>query len=312
MLKVLFGLPYTDYDYEMAGRMQINLFENESFGNLSHFLVDKVLVPEGVAAFQELVYAYYHKHGRVFSWRQTNDPYHIVVSEIMLQQTQTERVKEKFEHFIIAFPSFKALSQASFAEVMFYWQGLGYNRRALALHKMAQQVMNEYGGILPQVPEILITFSGIGKATAASICAFAFNQPTIFIETNIRAVYIQTFFPHAVTVHDAEILPLVAATVDHNNARIWYYALMDYGVALKKEYKNPSRKSAHHTKQSRFEGSERQIRGMILKLLTEHKKMTWPEFVMHIQREELRIKNNLEALCNEGFIRCKRGLYTLM
>ncbi len=127
-------------------------------------------------------------------WRQTKNPYHIVVSEIMLQQTQTERVKEKFVQFIECLPTFQALADAPVAQVITLWQGLGYNRRALALQKIAQKVVDEYNGILPNDPSVLQTFPGLGPATAASICAFAFNAPTVFIETNIRAVYIYSFF----------------------------------------------------------------------------------------------------------------------
>lgn len=291
--------------------MQLNLFNSEQFKDLSHLCPDSVILPEGVIAFRSLIYDYYDKHGRVFSWRQTDNPYHIVVSEIMLQQTQTDRVKEKFERFIEAFPDFKTLSQATFSEVLFYWHGLGYNRRALALHKIAQRVVAEFSGTVPNAPEVLITFEGIGKATAASICAFAYNRPTIFIETNIRAVYIHTFFKDSAQVHDLAILPLVEATLDRENARIWYYALMDYGVALKKCFKNPSRRSAHHTTQSPFEGSERQIRGMILRALTTHSRLSLSDLLILIPREHVRTERNLRALCKEGFINELNGLFVL-
>ncbi len=291
--------------------MQLTVFANNQVPDLSTFLTENVLSTDGVERFHALIYDYYAQHGRSFVWRNTTNPYHIMVSEVMLQQTQTERVKEKFEQFVRAFPSFEGLANARFSDVMFQWQGLGYNRRALALHKTAQTIVADFGGVLPADPAILVTFGGIGKATAASICAFAFNMPTIFIETNIRTVFIQIFFPRATEVHDDDILPLVEATLDRNNPRTWYYALMDYGVALKKICDNPSRKSAHHIIQSRFEGSERQIRGMILKLLTEHKRLSWNELTMHIPREEARIKKNLESLCNEGFVKSEHGFFAL-
>lgn len=291
--------------------MQLNLFSADQFRDLSHFCVNKHIVHEGIEPFRSLIYNFYADHGRLFAWRQTINPYHVIVSEIMLQQTQTERVKEKFELFIGAFPDFTALSEAPFSQVLFYWQGLGYNRRALALHKMAKRVITEYSGIVPDKPEELVLFDGIGKATAASICAFAYNKPTVFIETNIRAVYIHTFFQSAAKVHDLEILPLVEATVDLNNPRIWYYALMDYGVAIKKYFKNPSRKSTHHTKQSRFEGSERQIRGMILKVLTEYPRLCFSDLAAHIPREHERIEKNLKSLQQEGFISESDGRFSL-
>ncbi len=258
---------------------------------------------KNIIAFQKHIWKFYQREGRKFTWRDTDDPYHIVVSEIMLQQTQTYRVEPKFEQFIIAFPDFACLAHASLRDVLSIWQGLGYNRRALALQKIAQIVVSKYDGILPQLPEILESFPGIGKATAASICTFAFNYPAIFIETNIRAVFIHHFFQGKNSIKDSDILSLVEATLDRFNPCEWYYALMDYGVAIKKLYKNPSKKSAHYTKQSKFEGSDRQIRGMVLKVFTINFSMTLTEIIHGIDREPQRIEKALSQLCNEGFIK---------
>jgi A/G-specific adenine glycosylase len=186
----------------------------------------------------------------------------------MLQQTQTARVETKYEQFIAAFPTFECLAHASLRDVLSAWQGLGYYRRARYLHQIAQKVVSEHGGMLPDDPKILQTFPGLGAATAASICAFAFNKPTVFIETNIRTVFIHSFFQHKSSVSDKELMPFIAESLDHDNPREWYYALMDYGVLLKSQHINPSRKSAHYTKQSKFEGSDRQIRAAILKMIT--------------------------------------------
>ena len=191
------------------------------------------------------------------------------------------------------------------------WSGLGYNRRALSLQLLAQRVVGEHGGTIPDDPAVLVTFKGIGPATAASICAFAFNKPTIFIETNIRAVYIQSFFPGRELVKDLDILPLVEQTLDRAHAREWYYALMDYGVMLKKTQSNPSRKSAHHTVQSRFEGSDRQVRGLILKLLIETPLLKADLFLEVIKREPKKTFQILEDLEAEGFIRQQGDCYTL-
>lgn len=261
--------------------------------------------------FIQTIWSYYTVNKRHFSWRNNHTPYSIVVSEIMLQQTQTDRVVHKYEQFINTFSSFEVLAQASLKDVLFAWQGLGYNRRGLALQSTAQKVVSEYQGILPNSPEILITFPGIGKATASSICAFAFNKPTLFIETNIRAVFIHFFFNGYDKIKDAEIFPLVEATVDQNNPREWYYALMDYGVMLKKTMANPSRKSAHHTQQSKFEGSDRQIRGMILKILTVQPWSTFQELCSNIDREPHRIEKALLELQKEGFIISKNDLFMI-
>jgi len=261
--------------------------------------------------FVSMVWEYYAAHKRSFPWRETINSYNIVVSEVMLQQTQTDRVVEKYYAFTQALPTFEALAAVDFAELLALWSGLGYNRRALYLHSLARVVVEKYGGILPDNPELLVELPGIGKATAASITAFAFNRPTVFIETNIRAVFIHEFFADRTDVHDREIIPHVAATVDQQNAREWYYALMDYGVMLKKKHKNPSRRSAHHTQQSRFEGSERQIRGMILRALLEQPLLAREDLYARIPREPGRINNNLDALCAEGFLMQRGELYLL-
>jgi A/G-specific adenine glycosylase len=230
----------------------------------------------------------------------------------MLQQTQTYRVAPKFEIFIQNFPTFQALAQAPLQDVLAAWQGLGYNRRALALHVIAQRVVVEHGGVLPNDPEILVTFKGIGPATASSICAFAFNRPTVFIETNIRSVFIHSFFKGHDKVEDKELLPLIQVTLDHENSREWYYALMDYGVYLKKEKGNPSRKSKHHTKQSKFEGSDRQVRGAIVRAVTRYGELSERDlFVATKEPDESRFARILAQLATEGFIVKKDDLWTV-
>lgn len=259
-------------------------------------------------AFKDEIWRYYSLHKRTFFWREKINPYYVCISEIMLQQTQTHRVAQKFEDFIRQFPDFAALAQAPFAQVLKAWQGLGYNRRALYVHKIAQKVMDEHKGLLPDNPEILETFPGIGKNTAGSICAFAYNKPIVFIETNIRTVFIHFFFQQYTKIHDKELLLLIEQTVDTENPREWYYALMDYGVMLKKSLPNPSRQSAHHAKQSTFEGSDRQIRGMILKLLTERQAISVFDLYAFIDREEIRINKALDELRAEGFVKISNSL----
>lgn len=226
-----------------------------------------------ILQFQSLIYNYYAANRRDFIWRQDITPYRIVISEVMLQQTQTARVIPKFENWLQRFPNFSILAQASTHDVLTAWQGLGYNRRGLALLKIAQIVVDEHNGQLPNDPSILQTFPAIGPNTAGSICAFAFNNPIMFIETNIRTVYIHTFFPGQSDISDKQLLPLIAQTIDQNNAREWYYALMDYGVHLKQNLPRINAASKHYTKQSKFEGSKRQIRGAIIKILTQVKQV---------------------------------------
>ena len=257
---------------------------------------------KNILQFQETIWSFYHSAGRSFAWRNISDPYKVLVSEVMLQQTQTHRVIDKFEQWLAEFPMVESLAGASLRDVLSVWSGLGYNRRGMYLHQCAQRVVNEFGGTVPNDPAVLVTFPGIGKNTAASVCAFAFNKPTVFIETNIRTVFIHFFFNDQESVHDNQIMPLVQESLDHDNPREWYYALMDYGVMLKKSIPNPSRKSKHHTKQSKFEGSDRQIRGMILRELTDHSFLNVDDLISQLQKEEERCKKIIEQMCRDGLI----------
>lgn len=271
--------------------------------------VKQALQPSAVRRFRSIINGYYKKHRRDFPWRRTEEPYHIVVSEIMLQQTQTGRVAEKFTEFIDAFPTVESLAGAGLKDVLAVWQGMGYNRRARYLHEMAKQIVASYGGRIPDSPEILARLPGIGAATAASICAFAFNLPVVFIETNIRAVFIHFFFHDRAGVLDREIIPLVEATLDRKNSRHWYSALMDYGVMLKKRHPNPSRKSAHHQRQAPFAGSRRQVRGQLLKIILASPGITLARLSLSIDRSEEFTKSVLEELMGDSLVRKKGKSY---
>ena len=263
--------------------------------------------------FTSFIWNFYRNNKRNFAWRNTNNPYHILVSEVMLQQTQTFRVEKKYEEFITTFPSFETLTQATLRDVLSVWQGLGYYRRAQYLHKLAGIIMQKYNGILPDEPKVLETLPGIGIATASSICAFAYNKPTVFIETNIRSVFIDTFFQNKGAISDKELLPLIAQTVDQYNPREWYYALMDYGVWLKASGSNPNHKSLHYAKQSRFEGSDRQIRAKILKFITEQKIVTHDSIIAMVGSDKIRIEKIINNLIKESFIKKNlNGVYLIV
>ncbi len=254
-----------------------------------------------IQEFKKIIGDYYKKNKRHLPWRNTKNPYNILVSEIMLQQTQVARVLIKYSQFIDKFPDFKTLSEASLADVLLVWQGMGYNRRAMYLKKIAEIVTTKFKGRMPSDTKILATFPGIGKTTAHSICAFAFNIPTIFIETNIRRVFIHSFFKDGQKINDKEILPLVETTLDPQNPREWYYALMDYGAMLVKKVENPNRRSKHYSKQSQFEGSTRQLRGKALRHLLQYgyiEEQAFPKAV-------------LTQMEKEGFIREKKGKYII-
>jgi A/G-specific adenine glycosylase len=272
---------------------------------------DGLMSPRDVTGFQDMILSFYRAFGRDLPWRATKEPYHIVVSEIMLQQTQVERVITKYQEFIEAFPDFQALAGAELSRIFPVWQGMGYNRRAIALKEIAQRVIKDYDGVLPSEPEILCGFPGIGKATAASICVFAFNQPLVFIETNIRSLFIHFFFRGSEMVSDREILPLVEQTLYREDPLTWYSALMDFGVHLKKIHKNPGRKSSAYRRQAPFNGSTRQIRGMILRCLSRGAGLTAHAMQRELQVEKDLLESLLEALVKEGFIGEKQGRFTM-
>lgn len=254
------------------------------------------LTLDQITQFQSQVYNFYTVNKREFVWRQKITPYKIIISEVMLQQTQTARVVPKFENWLQQFPDFAALAQASNHDVLTAWQGLGYNRRGLALLKIAQMIMADHGGQLPNDPVALQAFPAIGPNTAGSICAFAFNKPIVFIETNIRTVYTHSFFLGQSEISDKQLLPLIAQTVDQQNAREWYYALMDYGVHLKQGLPKINAASKHYTRQSKFEGSKRQVRGAIIKILTQLKQVNYQILIELINFELPKNQQNRDVI----------------
>ena len=229
---------------------------------------------------------------RDLPWRRTRDPYEIWLSEVMLQQTQVSRVETRWVEWLDRFPSVFALAEASTAEVLAAWQGMGYNRRALALKAAAEQVVSSYDGVFPTDSKELVALPGIGPATAQGIRAFAFDLPGVYLETNVRTVVLHHLFPDVPSVPDKELIPIVEATCpaaagesgpcaagcletgpyarpqDGNDTpRSWYYAMLDYGAYLKKTVPNPSRRAKAYARQSKFEGSRRQKRAEIVRLL---------------------------------------------
>jgi len=265
-----------------------------------------------VTKFQKTIQAYYRVHGRNLPWRETRDPYKILVSEIMLQQTQVRRVLPKYELFIKTFPDFYSLKNAPVREIIKVWQGLGYNRRALALKKIALEVTEKWGGVLRSDPTLLETLPSIGPETGASIVTFAFNKPLVFIETNIRSVFLHFFFKNRDAVDDNEIRPLVRRTLDQKNPRAWYWALMDYGTMLKKIYGNPNKSSAHYAKQSLFRGSNREIRGAIIRFLTQNPSMKKRSLQKKVGCTLDVLNQNLFNLKEEGFLKKKRDCILLL
>jgi A/G-specific adenine glycosylase len=218
------------------------------------------------AEFRKIIYDNYREAGRDFPWRHTT-PWGVMVSEFMLQQTQTERVIPYWKTWLEKWPSPKALHKAGLGEALGLWSGLGYNRRCRNLKECAGIITERHGGVVPGTPEELLAMPGIGPYTAGAVACFAYNFPAVFIETNIRAVFIHFFFGDKTGIQDKDILPGIKESLDPDNPREWYWALMDYGAALKGLTGNPGRRSAHYRRQSKFEGSFRQLRGRVIRSL---------------------------------------------
>ncbi len=265
-----------------------------------------------VAELRKIVRAFYKKNARPLPWRENTDPYWVMVSEIMLQQTQVSRGLVKFPEFISKFPTLASLAQATTPEVLAAWQGLGYNRRALFLKRTAELIVAHHAGEVPRDIETLKRFPGIGPNTAASILAFAYNIPNAFIETNVRTVFLHHFFAGEENISDAQLMPLIAEALDRVHPREWYWALMDYGTHLKKQHKNPSRRSRHHTVQTKFEGSLRQIRGKILKILLIEDDLTTEELATRADRELRQTQRAIDQLVDEKFLYANDGRYSLV
>ncbi len=259
--------------------------------------------PEDFHRFRDIVEKVGRALFRNMPWRDNTDPYWILVSEVMLQQTQVSRVIEKFGAFVDRFPDVGALAVADLQEVMKLWSGLGYNRRARFLRETARIIDSTYGGTLPDDPAVLVNLPGIGPNTAGSIAAFAYNRPVVFIETNIRRVFLTAFFQSGTQfVHDREIYPLIDAALPADHPREWYWNLMDIGVCLSRIDGNANRRSAHYATQSPFENSQRQLRGRILHRLS-HEGMTaaeeLPEYTGFSGDE---VSRAVETLEREGLV----------
>ena len=237
---------------------------------------------------------------RDMPWRQDTRPYYILVSELMLQQTQVDRVMPKFHQFIRQFPNQQALAAAPLSQVLTIWQGLGYNRRAKYLHQTAQAVETQFSGQFPQTLTELISLPGVGPNTAGAILAYAFNQPAIFIETNIRTVYSHHFFADNFAVDDKQIKQVLEQTIDQQNPRQFYWGLMDYGSYLKRSGVKNIGQSKHYVKQSPLKGSLREARGLILKNLTQAD-MDIHDF-RHALATDDRFEVALEGLVKDGLV----------
>lgn len=260
------------------------------------------------------------RHFRELPWRFIEDPYAVLVSEVMLQQTQVKRVLGYWGRWLELFPTVDAVAAADTAAVLEAWQGLGYNRRALALKRCCETCARDYAGALPRDEAALQALPGIGAATAAGVRAFAFNEPAAYLETNVRSVFLHELFPDGEGVADKQLLAYVgdaccaAVCQGAADARTWNYWLLDYGAHLKAEGINPSRRSKHYKRQSAFEGSRRQKRSILLKcVLAAPQGIDCAEAAVVLNRAEAEaglessgaeaVRSLIDELVAEGFFR---------
>ena len=262
--------------------------------------------------FREKVYAHYEREGRhELPWRKTRDPYRILVSEIMLQQTQVDRVRPFYERFLERFPTVSALAEAPLKEVLTLWQGLGYNRRARMFHEAAKAIVEQHRGIVPKGIKELEALPGIGAYTARAVAAFAHNEDVIFIETNLRTAVMHEFFSESDKVSDAEIMGILTKAFPKGESRKWYAALMDYGAHLKRSGVRINAKSASYAKQAPFRGSSREARGAVLRALAKQgQKRTYLLGILGPDRRE-QVASAIDRLAIEGLIAKSGSTYVL-
>lgn len=256
--------------------------------------------------FQITVSNFYREFGRhSLPWRQTEsdnqfDPYKIMVSEFMLQQTQVNRVVPKYQEFIEKFPTIEQLAAASLGSVLRTWSGLGYNRRAQYLLSAVRQIRSQTQPTFPTTINQLTALPGIGPNTAAAILAYAYNMPTVFIETNIRTVIIYHFFTSSKRpISEQAVLDIVGNTLDRRQPRVWYWGLMDYGAYVKRTVGNLNMASISYAKQTPFIGSRRQLRGAVLRLLSDH---PYTKRALYKTLNDDRTEEVIAMLVKEGLI----------
>lgn len=262
--------------------------------------------------FRQTVRKYFAAAGRHdLPWRRPQTPYRVLVSELMLQQTQVDRVKPRFDAFMKRFPTWKALAHAPLADVYALWQGLGYNRRAKYLRDAAKMVV-AHGKELPNDEAFLRSLPGVGPYTAGAVRAFAFGESAPFVETNIRTAVIHHCFGSREEIRDTEILAVLESLRPRRGkaARDWYAALMDYGAHLKREGARLNQRSRGYAKQSKFEGSLRQVRGAILRELAGGARST-ARLTERISRKESDIDRALAGLIKDGLVSRAGRTYAL-
>ena len=248
--------------------------------------------------FQHKILSWYTKNKRDLPWRRTTNPYKILVSEVMSQQTHVGRVIPKYRAFLRKFPTSRALASASPGNVLLVWSGLGYNRRALYLQQACQRIATEHGGIFPQDTETLLTLPGIGPYTAAAICSFAFNQDVACIDTNIRRILIHELsLPETISLQDLK--KIARHHIPKGKSREWHNALMDYGALYLTAKRTHIKSLSTHPP---FKDSRRYYRGQLLKSLTRGEHPTLVTLAARWNKDVSWIHQLMITMRNEGLI----------
>lgn len=299
-----------------------------------------------IKTFQKKILDWYAENKRDLPWRKNRDPYSILVSEIMLQQTQVNRVIPKYEAWFRKFPTINNLAKAKVSDVLALWSGLGYNRRVLNLKKTAEIIVEKYKGKFPQDEKELLELSGIGIYTARALLCFAFDQQIAVVDTNIRKVILTQFSisrhceevrrvtskkevllegsnPIGIQLYDGdcrahsslamtekEVQDIADHLLPKGKAYEWNQALMDYSSTVLREHKIPI------PKQSKFIGSHRYYRGRVIKALIQYQKIPIAKMGKLIKKdyteaENVWLKKLVGTLADEGFIVIHEGYVTL-
>lgn len=249
-----------------------------------------------IKKFQEKIFNWWKENKRDLPWRKTTNPYYIMVSEVMLQQTQVTRTIQKYLEFIKKFPTLQSLASALPAEVLAIWSGLGYNRRALWLQQAAQQIIEK--GSFPETPKELEKLKGIGPYTARSILIFAMNKDYPTVDTNIRRILIAEGFAEEST-QEKELFQIAEKLAPKGKSRDWHNALMDYGSQVLTVAKTGIKPV---TTQKKFSESKRYYRGKIVKILIKKQKQTKEQLLKECKLEEKELDEILELLVKDGLI----------
>jgi A/G-specific adenine glycosylase len=261
---------------------------------------------EKIRRFQKKIFSFYEKNKRDLPWRKTADPYKILLSEFMLQQTQVTRVVFYYNKWLRKWPTIHALASASLPEVLEMWMGMGYNTRAVNLHRTARKIIADFHGDVLQAMKQYKELPGIGRYTSQAVQIFSTNADLVTVDTNIRRILISEFSLPS-KMPDKLLWSMAEQCLPLGKSRDWHNALMDYGslhLTAKKTGIKPK------TRQTHFEGSNRQIRAKILRCLLQ-KTMSLSELEKTIKIEQKRLRPILEKMMDENIIIKRNATYQL-